>query len=166
MAESKSAALPLGYAPMRRRIAAGRLRAVGRRNIATPPSLINVAAKRRSKLVNSAYSGRFESKDGNGIFSFLASMMRAKQPAREPNSCVGAIRREQGPARYAALPRRQSHRHSARRAWKYCKARVGAAPDRHLALSPAPARSPRFALPFPPSGVPPKLYIGSRAGTI
>jgi len=120
---------------MRRRIAAGRLRAVGRRNIATPPSLINVAAKRRSKLVNGAYSGRFESKDGNGIFSFLASMMRAKQPAREPNSCVGAIRREQGPAGYAALPRLQSHRHSARRAWKYCKAR--AAPSRRGAGPPS-----------------------------
>ena len=52
MAESKSAALPLGYAPMRRRIAAGRLRVVGRRNIATPPPLINVAAKGRPKLVN------------------------------------------------------------------------------------------------------------------
>ncbi len=53
----------------------GRPRAIRRRNIATPPSLINVAAKGRPKLVNSAYPERFESKDGNGIFSFLASKM-------------------------------------------------------------------------------------------
>ncbi len=40
MAESKSAALPLGYAPMHCRIAAGRTPAAGR-NITAPPRGIN-----------------------------------------------------------------------------------------------------------------------------
>ena len=120
--------------------------AVGRRNIATPRSLINVAAKSRPKLVNSSYPGRFEAKDGNSIFSFLASKIGEGAPAvlRVPDQDRGKDRQRNERARH----------------------RLGATPDRHLALSPAPARSPRIALPFPPSGVRPKLCIGGRAGTI
>ena len=49
MAESKSAALPLGYAPMHRRIAAGRPQAIGRCNIAARPQWGNVISPRGIK---------------------------------------------------------------------------------------------------------------------
>ncbi len=62
MAESKSAALPLGYAPMRRRIAAGRPRAVGQRNIAARPPSINVGRERSPEASQQHLSATFRIK--------------------------------------------------------------------------------------------------------